>query len=484
MRRNKYPEACFDLKILDPRIPRSLRRDSSLQDIYAVTKLITMNTSRTHTEYIIARLLSSAFVKNVFIVMSGTAVAHIISFALTPIISRLYTPSDFGVLGSFDAVLAVVAAGVTLDYSQALMLPKEKDDAINLFMLSSLSVLLITISCTIICLIFSDISMGLIKTNSWLMLVLLVSAVMVSGLNQSAQAWCVRRKAFKQTSSSQVIRSLSSNGMKICLGVLNVGAQGLIISNILANTAASLNLVRVVLPDLWVQRKAIRIERIRRLAIEYKDFPLYSASQSIINALSAGLPVLLLTYYYDIAVAGAYAFGISILQVPMGFIMAALRQVLFQKAGETKYQGGKIAALYVKITAGLFSFAFFPTLVLFIWSQEIFIWIFGAQWDVAGVYASYLVLWLAFVFCNLPAILFARIIRIQSTVFFYDLALLVARGLTLIFGGMYFTALKTIILFSVVGAIMNMFLILLVGYAVMRKEGHVNVDTIRDALLK
>ena len=47
--------------------------------------------------------------------MSGTAAAQAIGFALTPVISRLYSPSDFGIFGSFDAVLTVVAAGVTLD---------------------------------------------------------------------------------------------------------------------------------------------------------------------------------------------------------------------------------------------------------------------------------------------------------------------------------------------------------------------------------
>ena len=49
----------------------------------------------------LARLKKSSFVKNVLVVMSGTAAAQIIGFALTPIISRLFSPSDFGVFGSF-----------------------------------------------------------------------------------------------------------------------------------------------------------------------------------------------------------------------------------------------------------------------------------------------------------------------------------------------------------------------------------------------
>lgn len=432
----------------------------------------------------ITRLKASAFVKNVLIVMSGTTAAQVISFALTPVISRLFTPSDFGVFGSFSAVAHVIAAGVTLEYSQAIMLPKEKENAINLFFVSCLSTLAIGFLCMTACLLAPSYLNGLMKTNGACPLALLVFFVIISGLNESFQSWCVRVKAFKHTSASQVIRSLSSSVAKIGFGLFHIGAIGLIVSNILANIFASINLVRVLIPDVLSLRENIRWSQMKQLAREYYDFPVYSASQNVVNALSSGLPVLLLTHYYGIMVAGAYAFGISILTVPMGFVLTALRQVLFQKAGETHYEKGKLAPLYVKITVGLFAVVFFPTLLLFVWSPEIFTWIFGSQWDMAGEFARYLILWLIFSFCNLPAVLFARIIRMQRIVFLYDLLLLAARASSLVLGGLYLTALQTIIIFSVVGAIMNLFLILLVGHAVAKQEGDVSIESVRDYLMK
>jgi O-antigen/teichoic acid export membrane protein len=56
-------------------------------------------------------LRKSTFIKSVTIVMSGTAIAQGISFVLIPIISRFFSPSDFGIFGSFNSVLGVVAAG-------------------------------------------------------------------------------------------------------------------------------------------------------------------------------------------------------------------------------------------------------------------------------------------------------------------------------------------------------------------------------------
>jgi len=430
-----------------------------------------IQTSKLNLKHIIVKLRKSSFVKNVLVVMSGTAAAQVLGFALTPIISRLFSPSDFGVFGSFNAVATVIAAGATLQYTQAIMLPKEKKDAINLFCVSCICMFAVVFLLFIFCLLAPTFVNGLMKTEGVWSLSMLVAATAVAGINQSCQAWCVRVKAFKHTAASQVIRSLSQNGTQIGFGYLKVGAVGLIVSSILGNMLASLNLVRVLLPDLLTFGRYIRWNRMKQLAKEYRDFPMYSASQNVINALSSGLPVLLLTHFYGIAIAGAYAFGVRILWAPMSLLIGALRQVLFQKASETQHQGGSLTHLYIKITLGLFALAFFPSVILFIWAPEIFAWIFGSQWYTAGELAKFLILWMMFVFCNLPAVLFARIIRIQRTVFFYDLFLLAARVMALVLGGLYLSALHTVMLFAFVGAAMNLFLILLVGYAVMKKEG-------------
>lgn len=427
---------------------------------------------------ILTRLKGSSFVKNVFIVMSGTAVAQVIGFALTPVISRLFSPSDFGVFGSFSSLAGILAAGMTLQYTQAIMLPKEKEDAIHLFVISCLCTSVVASLCLAFCIIFPTALDSLLKPNGIWVIALLITAITVSGLNESFQAWCVRNKCFKITSSSQVIRSLSSSGMQVGFGHLSAGAAGLIISGILADILASLNLARVVFRDLVASGRNIRWSRMKQLAQDYRDFPMYSASMNVINALSLGLPILLLTHFYGIAVAGSYAFGIRLLSVPIGFVLNALRQVLFQKAAEAHNEGDRLMPLYVKVTSGLFALALFPSLVIFVWAPQLFAWVFGSQWQMAGELARSLVLWLMFMFCNLPAVLFARIIRIQRKMFVFDLIVLSSRAIILFAGGMYLSAVHTVFLFSLVGAILNIVFIFTVGFILMRKEGTVVLNVI------
>ena len=128
----------------------------------------------------------------------------------------------------------------------------------------------------------------------------------------------------------------------------------------------------------------------------------------------------------------------------MGFILSSLRQVLFQKASESQHEGRSLAALYVKVTATLFAMALVPTAVMLIWGPQLFAWVFGAQWFTAGELSRSLMIWMAVVFCNLPAVLFGRIIRIQRFVFFYDLGLLAARTAALVLGGLFLSAYQTV----------------------------------------
>ncbi len=418
----------------------------------------------------LARLRQSAFFRNMLIVMSGTAFAQALGFVLSPVISRLYSPADFGVFGSFTAVLGVITAGVTLEYTQAIMLPKEKDDALNLFVLACLVTAAVGLGCLLACLIAPATMLGLMKSaNAWL-LVLLVLGVWIGGLNQALQAWCVRVKAFKRTSASQVVRSVSANGLQVGLGWGYAGPLSLIVSSVLADAMANLSLWRGAVADLANHRSEIRWQRIRRLAGDYRDFPFYAASQNVINALSLGLPVLLLTYFHGLPVAGAYAFGLRLLGTPMRLVLQALRQVLFQKAGETQHQGRPLYPLYLKVTLGLLVAGLGPALLLAVFAPSLFTWVFGAKWQTAGEYARYLTLWMWIVFANAPAVLFARLVRLQRQVFFLDLLTLSSRFLVLLLGGLYLAPLPTVAWFSVVGAVMNGLLILYVGHTIRRRE--------------
>lgn len=404
------------------------------------------------------------------VVMTGSVLAQAYGLAISPVISRLFTPADFGVFGSFGAVAGVIASIVTLGYAEAIMLPKREEDAGQVLLLCCTLTLVVACACAGACLLFPGSLMGLMETESSWLLVLLVLAVLAAGANVSFQTWCVRVKAFRRTATSQVVRGLSSNSLQVGFGFLSLGAHGLAVSSVFADLLASVNLFHVARSRLATFLHEARFRRVFGLAVEYRDFLFYSAPMDCLDALSRGLPVLLLGHYYGIEVAGAYAFGVRLLQSPMGLVTNAVRQVLYQKASETHNAGGALLPLYLKTTGGLFALAVVPSLIVFVWSPTIFVWLFGARWEVAGSYARWLVVWLLLMFCNVPSILVGRILRIQRQTAGFQVVMVVGRSLVLILGGLYLTAEHTILAFSLVGALVNAAVIVYVGRVLKRRE--------------
>ena len=76
------------------------------------------------------------FAKNIVTLLTGTTAAQIIPFALSPILTRLYSPDDFGVLALFFSIcsiLSVVAAG---RYELSIVIPEKDEEAANIVALS------------------------------------------------------------------------------------------------------------------------------------------------------------------------------------------------------------------------------------------------------------------------------------------------------------------------------------------------------------
>lgn len=418
-------------------------------------------------------LLGGTFVKNVFVVMSGTAIAQVIGFAFSPILSRLYGPADFGAFGAYLSFTLVLGAAATLNYSDTMVLPKREEDAAPLFLLSCLSAVGLGCLTLVFCLAasrqFLD-WMGLSELGPYFWFI--PGSVLLVGLSQALGSWCTRLKAFKNASQAQVVRSVILCGGQTGGGVAGLGAMGLIGAGVVADAAAVVFLGWAALVRSGkVIRSAWHRERISAQAREFREFAIYGTPQNVMNALSQGLPVLALDHYYGAAIAGYYAFGMRLLQVPMNFVLTSLRQVLFQQLSHRKAHDGDLYAPFIKATGGLALVSFAPAALGFVLAPSVFAWVFGEQWRPAGEFGRWLIIWLAPAFCNVPANLALRILRKQRQLFLFDVALLLARAGTLVLGGLWLNPHQTIVILSLVGCLFNNLLIVYGGMAIWSNRG-------------
>ena len=61
--------------------------------------------------------------------LSATAITLGIAYLAVPILTRLYTPAEFGISDYFIMIASVLAASASLKYEDAIMLPEQEDRA-------------------------------------------------------------------------------------------------------------------------------------------------------------------------------------------------------------------------------------------------------------------------------------------------------------------------------------------------------------------
>ncbi|WNF37356.1 oligosaccharide flippase family protein [Bacillaceae bacterium IKA-2] len=410
------------------------------------------------------KLSKKPFVQNVAIVATGTAAAQAITMAFAPVITRLYGPEAFGVLGVFMAMVAIISPIAALTYPIAIVLPKSDADAkvligISLYISVGMSAVI-----ALILVLFNNPIVTFLQIEviaPFLYLIPLV--ILFSAFLQVAQQWLIRTKQFRITARVAFLQALFLNSAKAGIGWFNPVAAVLII---LATLGSALHALMLFLGASRSQRKQVEelteSNTVKELAKKHRDFPIYRAPQVFINAISQSLPVLLLASFFGPASAGFYTIGKTVLGMPAQLIGSSVGDVFYPRIAAAANNGENLTRLITKATLGLAAVGIIPFGIIIALGPWIFGFVFGAEWVLAGEYARWIALWSFFMFLNNPSVkalpvLSAQLFHLRFTIF-----TVTTRISVLAIGYYVFSSdIVAVALFGVSGAIINIILILI-----------------------
>ncbi|PAO90943.1 hypothetical protein BV581_17210 [Stutzerimonas stutzeri] len=351
----------------------------------------------------IKQLLSkNEFAKNVLILMTGTVLAQSLPIAIIPILTRIFTPEDFGLLalyGAFVSVLGVVATG---RYEIAIMLPEEHDEARALLQASVMVALLISIIVSIPLVSWNQeiaLALGNIDISPWLYLVPI--SVFFTGVYQSLTYWNNRHKKFKNTAFSKVNQGLFQGVSQTGFGFLKI-MGGLIWGQFIGIISS---LIYLLGKDKTYKEITENFDKneIKKQLIKYQKFPKYSIFGSFCDAGATQMPVFILTKFYSANITGMFSLTFRVLNVPTSLIASAVGQVLFQKVVEISHKTPERLNQYIIKMFLLLFIIYLPAVpILFIWGESLFGLVFGEEWRQAGIYSGYLVIAVAIRFAVSP----------------------------------------------------------------------------------
>ena len=344
----------------------------------------------------------SEFSRNVLTLMTGTTIAQAIPIAISPILTRIYTPEDFGVFALFIAITAILGTVANARYELAIMLPKKDEDAINIFALGFIITCFISLILLILVVIFNDYFTKLFGNDEisfWLYFVPIT--VFFSGLFNILNYFNNRKKNYKDLRNATILKSIVLAIVQLSVGFIKSGASGLISGQLLSNMFANMKLARNILKDKVLVSKISKIKMIA-LAKRYKDFPKHGMASSLFDNLSLQLPSILIPKIFSFSISGYFFFANKIVNLPSALISGSIGQVYLQKITENKNNGIEIFPIFKNTITKLFFIALPITIIGYITSPYIFPLLFGEKWKISGEIAQYLFLIFIIRFCVSP----------------------------------------------------------------------------------
>lgn len=330
----------------------------------------------------------SEFTRNVLTLMTGTMVAQAIPIAISPILTRIYTPEDFGLFALFFALLSIFSVVMNARYENAIMLPKKDEDAINVFALAFLINIIISLFLLLIVLFFNDSITNMLgdkRISIWLYFIPI--ALFFVGLFNILSLFNNRKKNYKDIAQSLWLKSLIMAIIQLGIGFIKQGAVGLISGQIISQFFANLKLSKNIYRDKSLIASIKRI-KIIALARKYKDFPKFSLPSALANVLSGHLANILISSFFSVATLGFYSLVQRVLGIPSALIGKSIGQVYYEEGVKEKNRTGESSKVFMATLKKLLMVGIPSFLLLFFTVETLFVLVFGEEWRVAGEYAK------------------------------------------------------------------------------------------------
>jgi O-antigen/teichoic acid export membrane protein len=322
--------------------------------------------------------------------MTGTAFAQLLFIVFSPVLTRLFTPVEFGIYAVFMNILSPLSIISTGRYEQAIVLPEKDEDAVNIFTLGVLFSAFFSLILVIILAIFNEGICDLINADYLGKLLFLIPlSLFFLSFSQGSTYWFIRKKKFRKSSLNKICQSSLNIASIIPMGYLKIG-KGLVFGDTIGKFGlAVVSLVQSV--NSGLNYRFITRERLRNNLREYSRFPIYNALPSLLVSLSLSLPIFFINSFYSGDNTGLVNQTRIALFVPLSLISAALSQVMLQRFSEKKQRGEPVMGDFFRVLRNTSILAVLLIIVIQLGGKELFRIIFGNQWEMSGSFSKILV---------------------------------------------------------------------------------------------
>mgnify|MGYP001217021060 CR=1 FL=1 len=336
-------------------------------------------------------LRNSQYLKNLFILTGGVGFSQLIPLLLLPVLTRFFTPVDFGVFALFMAIVQLLSIVMTFRLEMAVVLPKKDVDAALLCLMSFLLVsgfsfitLLMVIICYNMDFFFPVMSMLTTIPESIMLAVLCLIPVGVFflGCYNILYSWNNRLECYKKMTYSHLIHSFISTPGAILFYFSSLSSVGLILGQIIGRFMACFVLLTSLLKHIPLSFSLSHLERCKFLLKEYRRFIVFETPHTILNFISQKMIIAFFTILFGFFTVGVFELADKIIGKPLGIISNSFKTVFYKRLTTAKDK----LLLFKKSILLMTFISFFLTAPFYVIPDQFFIFLLGSEWSDTGKY--------------------------------------------------------------------------------------------------
>lgn len=396
----------------------------------------------------------SPFLRNIAKLVGGTVVGQMVTLAALPVLTRIYSPAEYGFAGLFAAAVLCVTAVSTLRYEFAIPIPSRQRVARQITSAALISALVVMV---VVCggALALSFRLGLpAGLPAWQFIGLLLMAVAAISFFNIGRGWATRKKEFGQLALTRVQQSVAGTSFQIVLGMAGFGTAGLIMGQIVGQSAGAMRLWRLVPRPIlegtfWAARR-------------FRNFPIYDSWSGLLNVASTQAPVMLFAAFFSPMLVGYYVFATRIVAAPISLVGQAAARVFLPHIIEENRSGSGAAAV-LKLTSALAYIGFPAFTLLAVLASPLVRILFGEEWVPASMIVSWTALWAGWQLVASPLSVTLIGLEAQKTNTLLQAALFTLRCLAILIGYWQESEKIAIMLFSFASILVYLAFILAVG---------------------
>ena len=261
--------------------------------------------------------------------------------------------------------------------------------------------------------------------------------------------WAVRHLNFRRVAYTKLSQSIANVSIQIVAGIAQFGVLGLIIGQIIGQAAGVVSLAQFA-KKTFPAIAHFSVRRMRLVAARQRNFARYDTPAAIIDTASEQLPALLFAVFFNPAIAGFYLLAQRTLSMPVSLIGQAIGQVLYGQCRQA-IEDRRLGEIVRKTVFMLVGLIIIPTVVVIVWGEDMFKFVFGVTWRQSGQFATWMIAGIAAQFAYSPVSSILQATKGQHVNLMIHSALLVTRLAGILWGWMQNDVMLAIAVFSICG---------------------------------